>query len=284
MTIRILIVDDEPAIGKLLTYQLRSLGYQTSYVQDGLLALRQLIREAPDLVLLDVMMPQISGWEVCRQIRACSSTPVIMLTAKSADLDVAAGLNAGADDYVVKPFSMVQLQARIETVLRRAASVPGWHGQLARTPQAPPAFAASANSSRTQRPQPAYEQPFTTSSAPPAIRSAPAPFPDTPAKRRIGEQLRAARRARGLTLHQVERECRIRWEFLQALEQENWTYLPRGEIKRALRDYIHYLGLDPREMAGTSTPGPRAARRFVPLHVMALMAAILALIAVVHMI
>src|SRR6476646_10021134 len=121
MATRIMVVDDEPAIGKLLLYQLSGFGYQVSYVQDGLSALQRLTAERPDLVLLDVMMPQISGWEICRQIRAYSTVPVIMLTAKSADPDIVSGLQAGADDYVTKPFSMAQLHARIEAVLRRAA-------------------------------------------------------------------------------------------------------------------------------------------------------------------
>src|SRR5690242_6606104 len=120
MATRIMVVDDEPAIGKLFIYQLRGFGYEVSYVPDGLLALQRFVLEKPNLVLLDVMMPQINGWDVCRQIRACSSVPVIMLTAKGADPDIVAGLGAGADDYVTKPFSMVQLQARIEAVLRRA--------------------------------------------------------------------------------------------------------------------------------------------------------------------
>ena len=123
MATRIMVVDDEPAIGKLLLYQLSGFGYQVSYVQDGLSALQRLTAERPDLVLLDVMMPHISGWEMCRQIRAYSSVPVIMLTAKSADPDVVTGLQAGADDYITKPFSMIQLHARIEAVLRRAAPV-----------------------------------------------------------------------------------------------------------------------------------------------------------------
>src|SRR5829696_207094 len=123
MATRIMVVDDEPAIGKLLLYQLSGFGYQVSYIQDGLLALQRLTAERPDLVLLDVMMPHISGWEICRQIRAYSTVPVIMLTAKSADPDIVTGLQAGADDYVTKPFSMAQLHARIEAVLRRTASV-----------------------------------------------------------------------------------------------------------------------------------------------------------------
>ncbi len=114
MATRIMVVDDEPAIGKLLLYQLGGFGYQVSYIQDGVQALQRLLAERPDLVLLDVMMPRISGWEVCRQIRAYSSVPVILLTAKSADPDVVTGLDAGADDYVTKPFSMAQLHARIE--------------------------------------------------------------------------------------------------------------------------------------------------------------------------
>jgi DNA-binding response OmpR family regulator len=122
MTTRIVVVDDEPAIGKLLMYQLASFGYQVSYFQDGLEALQRLPAARPDLVLLDVMMPLISGWEVCRQIRACSAVPIIMLTAKNADSDVVTGLGAGADDYVTKPFSMAQLHARIEAVLRRATA------------------------------------------------------------------------------------------------------------------------------------------------------------------
>src|SRR3954466_1477344 len=124
MTTRIMVVDDEPAIGKLLLYQLSGFGYQVSYIQDGLSALQRLTAERPDLVLLDVMMPQISGWEICRQIRAYSTVPVIMLTAKSADPDIVTGLQAGADDYVTKPFSMAQLHARIEAVLRRATPTP----------------------------------------------------------------------------------------------------------------------------------------------------------------
>src|SRR4051794_21610264 len=120
MATKIMVVDDEPAIGKLLFHQLSGFGYQVSYIDNGLLALQRLTAERPDLVLLDVMMPLISGWEICRQIRACSQVPVIMLTAKSADLDIVTGLQAGADDYITKPFSMAQLQARIEAVLRRA--------------------------------------------------------------------------------------------------------------------------------------------------------------------
>src|SRR5262245_24801698 len=169
MTTRIMVVDDEPAIGKLLVYQLRSFGYQASYVDDGLAALRRFALEQPDLVLLDVMMPQISGWEVCRQIRACSSAPVIMLTAKGADPDVVTGLGAGADDYITKPFSMLQLQARIETALRRSASPRATRGISRQQPRRPastgdayllaPVERALAPTTSTVEPQPAERKP-----------------------------------------------------------------------------------------------------------------------------
>ena len=131
MTTRIMVVDDEPAIGKLLMYQLRSFGYQVSYIQDGLLALQRFALERPDLVLLDVMMPQINGWEVCRQIRACSSAPVIMLTAKSADTDVVTGLGAGADDYIAKPFSIALLLDRVGVWMRTRQRLRAAQAQLA---------------------------------------------------------------------------------------------------------------------------------------------------------
>src|SRR5262245_28546773 len=222
MTTRIMIVDDEPAIGKLLVYQLRSFGYQASYVDDGLAALRHFALEQPDLVLLDVMMPQISGWEVCRQIRACSSAPVIMLTAKSADLDVVAGLGAGADDYITKPFSMSQLQARIETVLRRS-------GGAAR-PRMPARAVSRRYTSLEVAPRPPVERapdPRSASQLPAQNKPEMAP--------RLGQRVREARLRRGLSLHQIERACRVRWEFLQAIEQENFSYVPREELRRALK-------------------------------------------------
>ncbi|MFO7169659.1 MAG: response regulator, partial [Chloroflexota bacterium] len=121
---KIMIVDDEAAIGRLLTYQLQGFGYEVCYVQDGLQALERVLLEQPDLILLDVMMPLVSGWDVCRQIRQSSNVPIIMLTGKNADADVVTGLQSGADDYVTKPFSVAQLHARIEAVLRRAERVP----------------------------------------------------------------------------------------------------------------------------------------------------------------
>jgi DNA-binding response OmpR family regulator len=254
MATRIMIVDDEPAIGKLLVYQLRSFGYQASYVDDGLSALRRFALEQPDLVLLDVMMPQISGWEVCRQIRACSSAPVIMLTAKGADPDVVTGLGAGADDYITKPFSMLQLQARIETALRRSAGPRATRGISRQQPRRPaptngdayltaPVERAAAPAAPSAEAQPAERKPAET---PP---------------QRLGQRLHEARLRRGFSLHQVERACKVRWEFLQAIEQENFAYVPREELRRALKIYSEYLGLDLGELLGR----PKLSSRRLPL-------------------
>src|SRR4051794_27239105 len=106
MTTKIMVVEDDTLIMQLLRYQLGGAGYDVIPVPNGRRALELLLLYQPDLILLDVMMPEISGWDVCRQIRACSAVPIIMLTAKGADDDVVAGLNAGADDYVTKPFSL----------------------------------------------------------------------------------------------------------------------------------------------------------------------------------
>ncbi len=225
MPTRIMVVDDEQAIGKLLIYQLRGFGYQVSYVSDGMLALRHFVLEQPDLVLLDVMMPQISGWEVCRQIRACSAAPVIMLTAKGADADIVTGLNAGADDYITKPFSMVQLQARIETVLRRSGGAYAIQATSRTLPRRDTQLASAAVRSRTRSLAPARQQDAPAGTTPPQA---------TPS-RRLGQRLREARQSRGLTLHQVERLCKVRWEFLQAIEQENFEYVPRVQLRRALK-------------------------------------------------
>ena len=230
MATRIMVVDDEPAIGKLLLYQLSGFGYQVSYLQDGLSALQRLTAERPDLVLLDVMMPHISGWEICRQIRAYSSVPVIMLTAKSADPDIVTGLQAGADDYVTKPFSMVQLHARIEAVLRRAA--PASQSRLA----ARQAWRTDTTQSTPMPPPPARTPDIDRATAP--TRTPPArPF-------RLGQHIHETRLSQGLALHQVERACKIRWEFLQAIEHENWEYVPHKELRRALPAYTEYLGID----------------------------------------
>jgi CheY-like chemotaxis protein len=274
MTTRIMVVDDEPAIGKLLMYQLGSFGYQVSYIQDGLLALQRFALERPDLVLLDVMMPQINGWEVCRQIRACSSAPVIMLTAKSADTDVITGLCAGADDYIAKPFSMAQLQARIETVLRRA--------ERARSPQERSRQPSRSDAHLLVPAQRSATRPAPAERAAPPSRGQQAAAALQPnsgiAPPRFGQQVRETRLSRGLSLHQVERACKIRWEFLQAIEQENFSYVPRDRLRPILKAYTEYLGLDLRELLGRSQIASK--RTHLPPHFAVLMMATLVLIVV----
>ncbi len=117
---RILIVDDEPEMVRGLEDNLRFEGYQTVAAGSGTRGLALALSEAPDLILLDVMMPGMSGWDVCRQLRARGlDTPVIMLTARGAEVDRVQGLELGADDYITKPFSVRELMARIRAVLRR---------------------------------------------------------------------------------------------------------------------------------------------------------------------
>jgi DNA-binding response OmpR family regulator len=276
-----MVVDDEPAIGRLLCYQLRDCGYEPTYVPDGLLALQRLEREQPDLILLDVMLPTMNGWEVCRAVRACSQIPVIMLTAKSSDLDVATGLRAGADDYIAKPFSMIQVQARIEAVLRRA----GKAGREARV--LPPSAAP-----RPEAPRPtASHAPALPLAAPPAAnaptparpvaaapgRPAPVPRTASPAPpARIGLRLREARQARGLSLHAAERASRLRWDFLQALEQENFDYIPRPQQRVLLTAYAQFLDVDLRDLAQRQ----RRAHDLVVRHYAAITAAVLLLLVV----
>ena len=117
---RILIVDDEPQMVRGLEDNLRFEGYQTLSARDGREALALAAAESPDLILLDVMMPGMSGWEVCRALRAKGlAMPIIMLTARGEEADRVHGLELGADDYVAKPFGLRELLARIRAVLRR---------------------------------------------------------------------------------------------------------------------------------------------------------------------
>jgi len=119
MAVSVLIVEDDPNIRELLQLYLEKAGYAVTLAADGGQGLAKFRAIKPNLVLLDVMMPVMDGWSVCKAIRAESSTPVIMLTAKSETDDKVTGLKAGADDYVTKPFEMKELLARIEAVLRR---------------------------------------------------------------------------------------------------------------------------------------------------------------------
>ena len=120
MAISVLIVEDDPNIRELLQMYLEKDGYAVTLATDGGQGLEKFRSIKPDLVLLDVMMPVMDGWAVCKAIRAEGNTPVIMLTAKGETDDKVQGLKAGADDYVTKPFEMKELLARIEAVLRRS--------------------------------------------------------------------------------------------------------------------------------------------------------------------
>ncbi len=119
---KILIVEDEEALSDPLAFLLGREGFQTIVVDNGLDALPVFDREGADLVLLDVMLPGMSGMEVCRKLREVSSVPIIMLTAKDSELDKVLGLELGADDYVTKPYSARELIARIRAVLRRRSA------------------------------------------------------------------------------------------------------------------------------------------------------------------
>jgi two-component system, OmpR family, response regulator MtrA len=116
---RVLVVDDDTALAEMLGIVLRGEGFDTSFCADGAQALEAFRSSRPDLVLLDVMLPGKDGIEVCRQIRAESGVPIVMLTAKTDTVDVVIGLESGADDYVVKPFKPKELVARVRARLRR---------------------------------------------------------------------------------------------------------------------------------------------------------------------
>jgi len=121
---KILIVDDEPSIVDVLTYNLTKAGHQPIVARDGEQALVLTRAERPDLVILDLMLPGIDGLEVCRALHKDGDLPIIMLTAKDEEIDRVVGLEMGADDYIVKPFSMRELMARVKAVLRRAQPKP----------------------------------------------------------------------------------------------------------------------------------------------------------------
>jgi two-component system alkaline phosphatase synthesis response regulator PhoP len=122
---KILVVEDEPNMVAGLRDNFEFEGYEVITASDGIEGLRRAVEESPDLVILDVMMPRMSGLEVCKQLRAKRrSIPIIMLTARGQELDKVVGLELGADDYVTKPFSIRELLARVKAVLRRTAVVP----------------------------------------------------------------------------------------------------------------------------------------------------------------
>ncbi len=127
MAKRILLVDDEPLILKGLKFSLNQDGYDTDTATNGEQALEMALSNNYDIVLLDVMLPGLSGIEVCQRVREMSDVPIIMLTAKGEDMDKILGLEYGADDYMTKPFNILEVKARIKTILRRAGSKSGEH-------------------------------------------------------------------------------------------------------------------------------------------------------------
>jgi two-component system alkaline phosphatase synthesis response regulator PhoP len=120
----ILVVDDERNIVELAKLYLQNEGYRVEVAGDGAEALKKIEALRPALVVLDLMLPEMDGWEVCRRVRATSSTPIIMLTARDDDVDKIVGLELGADDYLTKPFNPRELVARVKAVLRRTAEPP----------------------------------------------------------------------------------------------------------------------------------------------------------------
>jgi CheY-like chemotaxis protein len=228
----IMVIDDEPLICRLLEHQLGGAGYEVVTYQRYTEAMSELARRQPDLILLDVMMPEISGWDLCRQIRASSSVPIIMLTAKDGDEDVIHGLTGGADDYLSKPFKQSQLIARIEAVLRRSSAPP--------TRQAQSSVQDRNPLSTTTRPHPTTPLP-TNNSALTHAQRAPHTSRQPP---HLGAHLAIARQQRGLSLLEASYACGVRWEFLQAIEQGEFSYVPQHDLSPALRSYSRLLSVD----------------------------------------
>ena len=117
---RVLVVEDERSLAEALQFNLERQGYVVIVETDGARAVQRVIDDAPDLMLLDVMLPGLDGFEVCRRVRAHSNLPILMLTARGEEVDRVLGLEIGADDYLTKPFSLRELQARVRALLRRS--------------------------------------------------------------------------------------------------------------------------------------------------------------------
>ncbi len=129
---KVLVVDDESSIVNIISYNLKKEGYDVIAAEDGEAGLELALSEDPDLVLLDIMMPKMDGYEVCRKIREKSNVPIIMLTARADEVDKVIGLEMGADDYVTKPFGNRELIARVKAHLRRSAAkdMPNANGNI----------------------------------------------------------------------------------------------------------------------------------------------------------
>lgn len=124
MAVSVLVVDDEPSFTEALTVGLRREGFEVRVAADGVTALSEISASEPDLVLLDVMLPGMSGLDVCREIRKSSQVPLIMVTARGEEIDAVVGLEVGADDYVAKPYRLRELVARMRALLRRTSHSP----------------------------------------------------------------------------------------------------------------------------------------------------------------
>lgn len=130
MARNILVVEDDRNISDLIRMYMEKEGFEVRSAYDGGKAIEEFEKQAPDLVLLDIMLPVMDGWAVCRKIRETSKVPIIMLTAKSEDADKLMGFECGADDYLTKPFNILELKARVRALLRRAAGVQRSQGSL----------------------------------------------------------------------------------------------------------------------------------------------------------
>lgn len=138
---KILVVDDEPVLVETIAYNLEQAGFQVTTAADGTSGLEAARREKPDLIILDVMLPEMDGLEVCRQLRRegqTATTPIMMLTAKGDEIDRVVGLEVGADDYVTKPFGRRELLARVRALLRRADYAPTQDGKNGQDPASEP--------------------------------------------------------------------------------------------------------------------------------------------------
>ena len=121
---KILVVDDDRVLADVIAFTLRREGFDVIQAYDGATGLQRWADEQPDLIILDVNMPKVDGFEVCRQVRSQADTPIILLTVRGEEDDIVGGLEIGADDYIVKPFKPRQLMARVKTILRRAGGHP----------------------------------------------------------------------------------------------------------------------------------------------------------------